>query len=113
MRAGGGLTRALVACLEAIDSGPLDRQVLLARYPQFATELARFLDDQEQVDPSLRRRGVWLVARLRRRWGTKSLQQHLPIAMTLGDFRIIREMAAAAWAWCTRRSRCRWAGAWR
>jgi eukaryotic-like serine/threonine-protein kinase len=47
----GGLSAALVACLEGLDAGrPPDRQELLARYPQHAAELARFLDDQEQVD---------------------------------------------------------------
>ena len=45
------LSAVLVACLEAMDNGqPIDRQELLARHPQFATELGRFLDDQGHVD---------------------------------------------------------------
>jgi eukaryotic-like serine/threonine-protein kinase len=47
----GRLSAVLVACLEAMDRGePPDRGELLARHPEFATELARFLDDQERVD---------------------------------------------------------------
>ena len=83
-----------MACLEAIDSGPLDRQALLARYPQFATELARFLDDQEQVDRFAAPLRCVAGRPTPPKMGDESLQQHLPIAMTLGDFRIVREVGS-------------------
>jgi serine/threonine protein kinase/Flp pilus assembly protein TadD len=86
-----GLSAALVACLEAIDSGPPDRQELLARYPQFATELARFLDDQEQVDRYAAPLRCVAGRPTPPQMGDDGLQQHIPTAMTLGDFRIIRE----------------------
>jgi serine/threonine protein kinase/Flp pilus assembly protein TadD len=84
----GGLSAALVACLEALDAGRApDRQELLARYPQYAAELARFLDDQEQVD--------YCAAPLR----ALALGGPHPGAEPaggaperLGDFRIIREV---------------------
>ncbi len=76
------LSAVLVACLEALDSGrPLDRDGLLARYPQFAGELARFLDDQEDVERC--------TAPLR-----ALAQGGNPTAPwpQLGDFRIVREV---------------------
>jgi WD40 repeat protein len=46
------LQEALVACLEAVESGrPPDREKLLARYPDCAAELDEFLSGREQVDP--------------------------------------------------------------
>jgi tetratricopeptide (TPR) repeat protein/tRNA A-37 threonylcarbamoyl transferase component Bud32 len=45
------LGSVLVACLEAIDSGQVrNREELLDRYPEFAAELNRFLEDQERVE---------------------------------------------------------------
>src|SRR5262245_57828012 len=41
----------LVACLEALDRGAVkDRQELVARYPEFAPQLARFLAGDERLD---------------------------------------------------------------
>jgi serine/threonine protein kinase/Flp pilus assembly protein TadD len=84
----GGLSAALVACLEALDAGrPPDRQELLARYPQHAAELARFLDDQEQVDrcaAPLRALGLGAPAPGGEPAGGAPER--------LGDFRIVREV---------------------
>src|SRR5688500_17863103 len=45
------LAEALVACLKALDQGQaLGRQELLARYPEFGPELARFFAGQEQLE---------------------------------------------------------------
>src|SRR5689334_11317555 len=45
------LSAVLVLCLEAVDRGEIvDRRELLARYPEFAAEVGRFLEDQERVD---------------------------------------------------------------
>ncbi|HJT77030.1 MAG TPA: protein kinase, partial [Gemmataceae bacterium] len=45
------LGAVLVACLEAIDRGQFPgREEWLTRYPEFAAELNRFLDDQERVE---------------------------------------------------------------
>jgi serine/threonine protein kinase len=39
------------ACLKAMETGgPLDRQELLARYPEFAAELAEFFTGRDEVD---------------------------------------------------------------
>jgi tetratricopeptide (TPR) repeat protein len=47
----GRLSAVLVACLEAIDAGQApDRDGLRARFPEFAAQLERFLDDQARVD---------------------------------------------------------------
>jgi serine/threonine protein kinase len=88
----GSLGAVLVTCLEAIDCGrPIDRDELLARHPQFASELARFLDDQAEVDR--------FAAPLR-----ASTEAHVPPVREgdgrpgslgparLGDFRIFREV---------------------
>ena len=41
----------LVACLEALDRGEApDATQLRTRYPQFAEDLARFLDHQQRLD---------------------------------------------------------------
>ncbi len=41
----------LLACIEAMDNGrPISREELLARYPEFAADLVKFLEDQERVD---------------------------------------------------------------
>jgi serine/threonine protein kinase len=83
-----GLSAALVACLEALDAGRApDRQELLARYPQYAAELARFLDDQEQVDHC--------AAPLRELALGGSHPDSEPAGGAperLGDFRIVREV---------------------
>ncbi|HKB41390.1 MAG TPA: serine/threonine-protein kinase, partial [Gemmataceae bacterium] len=45
------LEAVLASCLDALEKGqPLDRQELLARHPEFAAELAEFLDGREQLD---------------------------------------------------------------
>ena len=72
------LSAVLVACLEAMDNGqPVDRQELLARHPELASELLRFLDDHGQVDR--------FAAPLRAvaRGG---------VPERLGDYRIVREV---------------------
>jgi WD40 repeat protein/serine/threonine protein kinase len=84
---GAGLSAVLVACLEARDHGqPLDRQALLARYPHFAAELNKFLDDQEGLECQ--------VAPLRA--AAQRPEAALPPATAapteLGDFRIVREL---------------------
>jgi serine/threonine protein kinase len=84
------LSAIVLSCLEALDGGkPLDRLELLGRHPEFATELAKFLDDHVQVD--------------RRAAPLRDVGQHLagsagdPAAAVtpgtpLGDFRILREI---------------------
>jgi serine/threonine protein kinase/Flp pilus assembly protein TadD len=77
---GAGLSAVLVACLEARDRGePLDREALLARYPHFAAELSKFLDDQEGLERQ--------VAPLR-----AAGQGPAAAPTELGDFRIVREL---------------------
>jgi hypothetical protein len=50
----------LVACLEALDRGEaLDAERLRARYPQFAGELARFLEAQQRLDRLAAPYGRW------------------------------------------------------
>src|SRR5215470_12859486 len=45
------LEAVLASCLDALEKGQtLDRQELLARHPEFAAELAEFLDGREQLD---------------------------------------------------------------
>jgi tetratricopeptide (TPR) repeat protein/serine/threonine protein kinase len=81
----------LLACLEAMDNGqPLPREELLARHPEFAADLGKFLEDQERVDRC--------VAPLR---AAVALPSPLPGpdlaelgagTEPLGDFRIVREL---------------------
>jgi serine/threonine protein kinase len=82
------LAAALVSCLEALDSGSaVDRAALVARYPEFASEIARFLDDQEKVD--------CCAAPLRMIAGaapTVDLGESVSVHKELGDFRIVREV---------------------
>ena len=81
----------VLSCLEALDSSrkPM-RDELLARYPEFAAELTKFLDDQERVDG--------LAVPLR-----QAIHANPPIAGSpaageftsprqLGDFRLVREV---------------------
>jgi tetratricopeptide (TPR) repeat protein len=82
-----GLSAVLVACLEARDVGrPLDREALLARYPHFAAELSKFLDDQEGLECQ--------VAPLRALAQTPApaLQPPAVAPTELGDFRLGREL---------------------
>src|SRR5262245_49233482 len=83
------LSAIVLSCLEALDRGTvLDRQELLARYPEYAAELGKFLDDHMQVD--------------RRAAPLRAVGQHvamvggdLAIAAAgtpLGDFRIVRQI---------------------
>jgi serine/threonine protein kinase len=87
------LSAILVACLEALDRGqPLDRHELLARHPEFAAELARFLEDQGQVDRlaaplrALARGGAAALP------GGEGLGGPEAGPAQLGDFRLIREV---------------------
>jgi WD40 repeat protein/serine/threonine protein kinase len=81
----------VLACLEALDSSskPM-REELLARYPEFAAELTKFLDDQDRVDG--------LAVPLRQAVQANPPNPELPAtgAFTspreLGDFRILREV---------------------
>ncbi len=66
------------------------------RYPQLASVLRQMLPALELM----RTAGEGLVAN-----DELSAPPSLP-AGCLGDFRIIRRSAAAAWVWSTRRSRC-------
>jgi serine/threonine protein kinase len=84
-----GLSAVLVACLEAIDRGQTpDREEWLGRYPQFAGELGKFLDDQDRVDmrvKPLREAAQAVPARV--------VQRAKPEGpLELGDFRIVREV---------------------
>jgi len=79
---------ALAACLEAAEHGA-DRQALLAGYPEFAAELAEFLDRREHVER--------LAAPLRQvvagsPAGRDALAGTLSETGYLGDFRILREV---------------------
>ena len=82
------LAAALASCLEAMDSGPpVDRAALLARYPEFATELDRFLQDQEHVEGC--------AAPLRAVVGLPpptDLGEYVCPHKELGDFCIVREV---------------------
>ncbi len=83
------LNAALAACLEAVENGQVvDRQQLLARYPEFASELAEFFAGRDKVDG--------MAAPLR-----QALQDQPPACPAaavaappnpLGDFRILREV---------------------
>src|SRR5262249_15481667 len=45
------LQEVLVACVKAAEQGQrLDRQALLARYPEFAAELTEFLADRDRIE---------------------------------------------------------------
>jgi WD40 repeat protein/serine/threonine protein kinase len=79
------LGAALAACLEAMDDGRVpDRAELLARHPEFAAELGRFLDDQERVERCARPlRAAALGA---------AAGEALADQSQLGDFRIVREV---------------------
>jgi tetratricopeptide (TPR) repeat protein len=86
------LSVVLLACLEAIDEGRKpDCQELLARYPEFAGELARFLDDQRQVEQytSPLRDVVQATPPPR---GRAAAVAGLAARAELGDFRIVREV---------------------
>jgi hypothetical protein len=44
-----GFQEALATCIEALEAGA-DRGQLLARYPEFAQELAEFFADRDRID---------------------------------------------------------------
>jgi len=72
-----------------------DQDAYLRRYPELADALRglfRTLDFVEATSRALRAEG-------------------LTGGQRLGDFRIVRELARGAWAWCTRRCRPRSIGA--
>jgi serine/threonine protein kinase/Tfp pilus assembly protein PilF len=78
-------SEVLVACLEAVDNkAPEAVQQLIALHPEYAAELARFLEGQQQVDR--------LAGPLR------DLQAELPAPAVvcpeepLGDYRLVREV---------------------
>jgi WD40 repeat protein/serine/threonine protein kinase len=87
-----GLGAVLVAYLEALDGGRApDRAELLALHPQYAPQLARFLDDQAGMDRC--------AAPLRAVTGVRPAAAALgggaappPGPAELGDFRILREV---------------------
>jgi eukaryotic-like serine/threonine-protein kinase len=75
---------ALADCLEAMDEGRTpDRADMLARHPEFADELAQFLDDQERVER---------CARPLRAAAQGDRGMALADQSQLGDFRIVREV---------------------
>jgi hypothetical protein len=84
-----GLSAVLVACLEAIDRGQTpDRDEWLARYPQYAVDLGKFLDDQARVDvrvKPLREAAQAAPAKVVLRAEPEGPSE-------LGDFRIVREV---------------------
>jgi serine/threonine protein kinase len=81
------LGAALVECLEQIDrGGEADREDLLARYPEFADELAKFLDGERILE----RRGAPLRDVVRRPAEGGLLGGGA--GGHLGDFRILREV---------------------
>jgi RNA polymerase sigma-70 factor (subfamily 1) len=78
------LGEVICACLEAVESGrPLDRGELLARHPEFAAELAEFLEDQRHVQ----RCAAPLRAVVQ---GEEA--GSVSTGTELGDFRIVREI---------------------
>jgi hypothetical protein len=81
------LGEALLVCLEAADGGrPIDRESILARYPELSLELADFFASQDRVEPlAAPLRSVALAARL----DTSPLALQTP---PLGDFRLVREV---------------------
>jgi serine/threonine protein kinase/Flp pilus assembly protein TadD len=83
-----GLGRLLVSCLEAMDAGQaVDRQALLAHYPQFAEELARFLDDQDRLE-----RRVSPLRAAARAQPLHALRAEPAGPVELGDYRLLREI---------------------
>jgi serine/threonine protein kinase/WD40 repeat protein len=86
------LSAIVLACLEALDSGrPLDRAELRVRYPEFADELARFLDDQERVDQCA---APLRAAAQGGSGGTGGVvRSFVSCPNVLGDYRILREIA--------------------
>src|SRR5947209_2340220 len=80
------LAAVLAHCLDAMDEGRApDRAELLACHPEFASELARFLDDQERVERCAGPLRAAVQA------APHVVADGLQSGM-LGDFRIIREV---------------------
>jgi WD40 repeat protein/tRNA A-37 threonylcarbamoyl transferase component Bud32 len=76
------LQEALVACLEAVESGrPPDRAALLARYPDCATELDEFLADRESMN------------RLAAPWREVAAAAEGTPLRTFGDYELLEEIA--------------------
>src|SRR5262249_37196037 len=80
-----------LSCLEALDgSHRPTREELLARHPEFADRLAKFLEDQERVD------GLAVPLRQAIQANRPNPESPAPGEYTapreLGDFRIIREV---------------------
>jgi serine/threonine protein kinase len=83
------LGEIVFTCLQAIERGePPDRQAVLARHPEFATELAEFFADRDQLED--------LAAPLRMAVGAggrgEATAEALPAGGRLGDFQIMREL---------------------
>src|SRR5262245_15383591 len=77
----------VLECLEAMDRGePIHRADLLARHPEFAAELNKFLDDLEQVD------GCAAPLRILGNDSPFSSLSQAHSTVPLGDFRIIRQV---------------------
>jgi serine/threonine protein kinase/Tfp pilus assembly protein PilF len=85
----------LLACLEAMDNGqPVRREELLARHPEFAADLGKFLEDQERVDRCVAplREAVALPSPLPGPVHEPGMVQIGAGTEPLGDFRILREV---------------------
>jgi serine/threonine-protein kinase len=94
------LGEALLACLEAADGGrSLDREALLARYPEFSVELAEFFAGQDRFEPlAAPLRFVTKAARLETPplafstpRGVDGPESDLPVAH-FGDYEVLGEL---------------------
>ena len=76
---------ALAACLEVAENGTVsDREAILARYPEFAAELAEFLARREQIER-------WAAPLRRTAQGDHEAHSiTAPGHGRLGDFRMLR-----------------------
>jgi serine/threonine protein kinase/Tfp pilus assembly protein PilF len=89
------LGEILASCLEAVEAGkPLDRDALLARHPEFAGDLERFLAQHEHIDrlAAPLRDVARAAAPTPQGAGATAVEVGAVVAGTLGDFRIIREV---------------------
>jgi tetratricopeptide (TPR) repeat protein/tRNA A-37 threonylcarbamoyl transferase component Bud32 len=85
------LSAVLVACLEEADQGrPPDRRDVMARYPEFATELDSFLTDMGRVDR-------WAAPLRQAAQALSSVAETVasspePLPRVIGDYEVLREI---------------------
>src|SRR5262249_35481696 len=78
------LQEVLLGYFEAVEAGQApDRNELLRRHPDLASDLAEFLTGHDRLDH-------WMEAL--RASGTMDKSPGAPVERTLGDFRIVREV---------------------